>query len=367
MKLALIRRNFSAVGGAELYLQRLLGALLNGGHEIHLFAETWESSSTGLKLHRVPVSGSKAKRIVRFAEQVKALTSAEQFDCIFSLERTLQQDIYRAGDGVHKVWLERRKQFTPWWRNLWRQSFHRAMLTLEKGTFAQENTRFIIVNSEMVKNEVVSNFSFPEDRIVLVRNGIDVARFRSGNRVETREKYGLSENDFVCLFVGTGWERKGLKHVIKAVDVAQQRLRSEGSTRALKLLVVGRGQPPRRASHIIYTGGLREVEHLYAAADLFTFVPIYEPSANACIEALAAGLPVITSKMNGAGELISSSDIGAVLDDPSDINSIANEIVLRVRIGARRVQVNEELISLSRNVRETLAVVERAAAERSWA
>ena len=364
MKLALIRRNFSAVGGAELYLQRLLGALLNGGHEIHLFAETWESSSTDLKFHRVPVSGSKAKRIVRFAEQVKALTSAEEFDCIFSLERTLQQDIYRAGDGVHKVWLERRRQFTPWWRNLWRQSFHRAMLALEKETFARANTRFIIVNSQMVKNEIVSNFAFPEDRIALVRNGIDVARFRQGSRAEMREKYGLKENDFVCLFVGTGWERKGLKYIIKALELAQQRLRSEGSTRTLKLLVVGRGRPPRRAPHIIYTGSVRDVEHLYAAADLFTFTPIYEPSANACIEALAAGLPVITSKMNGAGELIADPDMGAVLSDPSDINSLANEIVLRVRNGAKRVQVNEELISLSRNVRETLAVVERAANER---
>src|SRR5262245_30881430 len=116
MKLALIRRHFSATGGAELYLQRLLQALAKKGHELHLFAEAWEQKPDGVALHPIRISGRRAQKPWRFAEAVKQAVAAEPFDCVFSLERTLKQDVYRAGDGVHRVWLERRRQFAPWWK-----------------------------------------------------------------------------------------------------------------------------------------------------------------------------------------------------------------------------------------------------------
>src|SRR5689334_5944856 len=113
MKLALIRRKFSATGGAELYLQRLLQALIQRVHESHLFAEAWNEKPDRVSLHRITVQGTRAQRAVRFAEQVRQELARETFDCVFSLERTLKQDVYRAGDGVHRVWLERRRQFAP--------------------------------------------------------------------------------------------------------------------------------------------------------------------------------------------------------------------------------------------------------------
>ncbi len=363
MKLALVRRAFSPVGGAELYLQRLLAALQEAGHELHLFAESWASPPPGVALHEIRFKASRAARPWAFAHGVSNALQSHHFDCVFSLERTLRQDVYRAGDGVHRVWLAQRRRYLPWWRSFWTGGFHRAMMKLEKQTFDPANTRFVIVNSEMVRKEIESTFQFPSDRIFLVRNGVDLQRFRSqtDRREEARRKYNLSPNDFVCLFVGSGWDRKGLQYVIDALPIAQTGLANFVSKPTLKLLVVGKGRPRTPNPNIIFTGPVSDVESLYAAADLFTFVPIYEPSANVCIEALAAGLPVITSRFNGAAELITKPELGRVLEDPSDLHKLAAAIdCFAGRAERLRISVPGDLISIERNVSETVAILERA-------
>ena len=156
MKLALIRRNYSATGGAELYLQRLLRELVGRGHEPHLFAQSWQEAPSGVVLHPVPVSAPRAERPLRFARSVAEQLRSQSFACVFSLERTLQQDVYRAGDGVHACWLRQRRRFAPGWLKPFtgRGAFHRNMLALEAETLDSRNTRHIIVNSEMVRREI---------------------------------------------------------------------------------------------------------------------------------------------------------------------------------------------------------------------
>jgi glycosyltransferase involved in cell wall biosynthesis len=348
MKLALIRRQFSATGGAELYLQRLLEALAQRGHELHLFAETWTAKPANVVLHSVKVSGTRAQKPLRFAEAVRRELAAEKFDCVFSLERTLRQDVYRAGDGVHRVWLDRRRQFAPVWKRpfIGLGAFHRNMQALEAQTFSPQNTGHIIVNSEMVRREIVEHFSFPADRIHLVRNGVDIGSFQNADRAAARTWFGVKDDEYLLLFVGSGWERKGLKYLLRVARalqgndllrawLAEEISQSAGTTRGkmleklaeelrvfgeatqkfaehlklarneiettghqtvrqfpnVKLLVVGKGNPPANAPpNAIFSGPLINVEQAYAAADLFVFLPIYEPSANVVFEALACPL-----------------------------------------------------------------------------
>ncbi|MEI7733088.1 MAG: glycosyltransferase family 4 protein [Verrucomicrobiota bacterium] len=380
MKIALIRRQFSATGGAELYLQRLLGALQQAGHEIHLFAEAWEQPPAGIQFHAIPVEASRAWRAVRFAEGVQQALAGQRFDCVFSLERTLQQDVYRAGDGVHRVWLERRRQFAPWWRKpfIGRGAFHRQMMALEARTFDPANTGRIIVNSDMVKQEILRHFKFPAERIHLVRNGIAVERFQNGKREETRRRFGFSEKDCVLLFVGSGWERKGLQYLLDAVKIIEYMKRFDANGMmpekpfpglskhpAIKLLVVGKGKRPRGTSaNVVFAGAMADVEQAYAAADLFVFPPIYEPSSNVVIEALAAGLPVITTAQNGASEWIAPGDNGAVLSEP-DTGLLVEAICQWLQKLPRFVYTDAESVSLERNVKETMAVLELAAQGRA--
>lgn len=354
MKIALIRRRFTNVGGAELYAQRLLQGLAHAGHEVFLFTEAWDASPESVTVRLVPNTAARARRAVVFASSVKEALAKEHFDCVFSLERTACQDVYRAGDGVHRVWLERRREFAPWYRKPfvgW-GAFHRNMMALEAETFSPRNTRHIIANSEMVKNEILQHFDFPAERIHIVRNGIDLLRFKNGDRKTTRARFGVREDEFLLLFVGSGWERKGLGFLLQAVRQLKK----------VKLLVVGKGKqsgsvPP----NVIFAGSMPDVENAYAAADLFTFLPIYEPSANVCFEALAAGLPVITTRYNGAGEVLQEGKNGSVLPSPSNIPAII-EAVDSWRKEPARCAANVNLdLSMERNVAETIAILEMAA------
>ncbi len=383
MKLALIRRQFAATGGAEFYLQRLLGALAQAGHELHLFAEAWGQPPAGVTLRPVRIAGSRAQRPVRFADAVEAAVGKEEFDCVFSLERTRRQDVYRAGDGVHRVWLERRRQFAPWWRKpfIGLGGFHRNMVALEAETFDPARTRHVIVNSEMVKREILQHFKFPEERIHLVRNGVDVARMQSGRRAETRARFGVKDDEFLLLFAGSGWERKGLRFVIQAHEelglllalVAHSPARwKDRLTREIpfaadkvKLLVVGKGKaPPARGGLISFAGAMPDIENAYAAADLFLFLPIYEPSSNVVFEALAAGLPVVTSPFNGAGEILKADVNGSIVHDFQSPEVVAIEVLKWLQRRTRPVRVDRKRLDLERNVAETLAVLELAARER---
>jgi UDP-glucose:(heptosyl)LPS alpha-1,3-glucosyltransferase len=234
------------------------------------------------------------------------------------------------------------------------------MMELEVATFTSSNTGRIIVNSEMVKREILDHFTFPENRIHLVRNGVDTRRFENGNRTETRAKFGVKNHECLLLFVGSGWERKGLRYLLDA-------LRSPALAHGkFKLLVVGKGHspgsPPKNA---IFAGAMPAIEDAYAAADVFVFPAIYEPSSNVVIEALAAGLPVITSAHNGASEMIHPKLNGTVLRDPSDIDAIS-QAILQWQAGRSLVEhSNPESWDLTRNVTETLAVLELAARERA--
>jgi len=363
MRIALIRRQYSATGGAELYLQRLLAALTAAGHETHLFAEKWQGQAQDVRFHAVHVDGSRAERPARFAENVNSmLWQEEKFDCVFSLERTLKQDVYRAGDGLHRVWLERRKQFASWWKKPLTGigAFHRNMLALEARTFDPGGTRHIIVNSEMVRDEIARHFpAFPPERVHLVRNGVDVGRFQNAGRRAARLRFGLKDDDFVLLFVGSGWERKGLPWLL-------QFMAARGDDPSLKLLVVTRDRmrgkvPP----NVVLTGPLADVEAAYAAADVLTFLPIYEPCSNVVTEALAAGIPAITTSFNGASELIEPGVNGHVLDDPRDFATFGQCVNhWRVRGGAGPVPTKLPL-DLEANVRRTIQVLGLAAATRA--
>jgi UDP-glucose:(heptosyl)LPS alpha-1,3-glucosyltransferase len=359
MKLALIRRQFSATGGAELYVQRLLGALAAAGHETHLFAEKWQGQAAGVQFHTINVDASRAERPLRFAEMVNAVLLQEKFDCVFSLERTLKQDVYRAGDGLHRVWLERRKQFASWWKRplVGLGAFHRNMMALEARTFDPANTKHVIVNSEMVRGEIAQHFpAFPQERIHLIRNGVEVQRFQKADRNAARQRFGLADDDFVLVFVGSGWERKGLPWLLKFMAG-----RSDDSK--LKLLVVTRDRmrgkvPP----NVVLTGPLTDVETAYAAADLLTFLPIYEPCSNVVSEALATGIPVITTAFNGASELIDSGVNGHVLDDPRDLATLGMCVNHWRACGCAGPVKTRRPLGLDLNVQLTLRVLEQAAA-----
>ena len=268
----------------------------------------------------------------------------------------------RAGDGLHRVWLERRRQFARWW---WRPfightAFHRRMQKLEALTLDPANTRHIIVNSDMVRGEIAQHFpAFPQERVHLVRNGVDPRRFQGIDRIAARKRLGLSEDDFVLLFVGSGWERKGLTTALGALDMLD----------STTLLVAGRGPADLyRHDKARFLGPVADIASLFAAADVLVAPTWYDPFSNACLEGLAAGLPVITTPANGFSEILKPGVHGDIT--PTGESLALAEAVEKWRDPQKLVAAREACRSLAsgysieRNARETLEILARTASAR---
>jgi UDP-glucose:(heptosyl)LPS alpha-1,3-glucosyltransferase len=356
MKIGLVRRGFSRTGGAESYLKRLGRALSDAGHQLTLFAtEEWPAAEWPYG-QLVRFKGSSP---VGFA---KAVASAgHKVEILFSLERILECDCYRAGDGVHRVWLEKREAFEPKWRKSLRfiNGKHAELVELEEGLLGQKKATRVIANSEMVKRQIISEFGYPESLISVIYNGIADTQFKKkpGSRWDHRYDWGLTDQDIGILFAGSGWERKGLQFAIDAV--------LKLNNRHLKLLVAGEGKkPPFTPKSIRFLGPVEDMNSLSVAADIFVLPTLYDPFSNACLEALATGAPVITTVNNGFSEIIESGVHGEILKDPQDIAALADAInrwsplAQKQEIRAACAERGHEY-TIERNVAETLKVLEQ--------
>ncbi len=358
MKLALVRRGYSATGGAEAYLKRFAGAVAAAGHDPVLYTSAeWPAGEWPFAMHRL----QNARSPMAFARELAAREPRQECDFVFSLERVLECDCYRAGDGVHAAWLQRRARHEPFWKPLFRQlqPKHRELIALERAMLRERGARAVIVNSRMVAAEIATHFGYPEERLHLVYNGVPPAMPSEEQAVLRREARGeleLGETDYVLLFAGSGWDRKGLKYAIAGAERAASRP---------ILLIAGQGARRKMpaSERARYLGPTPGLARLLAAADAFILPTLYDPFSNACLEALAAGLPVITSQANGFAEILAPNE-GEALADPTDTRAIAAAIDHWSSPG-RRAEIRPVLrakgaeFSIERNVRETLEVFSR--------
>jgi UDP-glucose:(heptosyl)LPS alpha-1,3-glucosyltransferase len=338
VKVAFIKKTFSMHGGAERYLQTLVECLKQSGHEIHIFSNDWTKDKKVIfhKVNILPL-GSLLSTLTFNMNVKKALESEFKTDCKVSFERTTYQDIYRAGDGCHREWLELRKLIEPEWRQYtFRMNpLHIALLSLEKKLFY--NTKMIITNSQMVKNQIIKHYGLPKNKIRVIYNGVDIRRFSPRDRPDYRARVkvdlSIPEEARVILFVGSGFERKGLLTLLMALSV----LKGAKGLSDIYLVVVGKGNIKKFKrlarqcgveDQIIFLGREESVEKFYKSADVFVLPTVYDPFSNATLEAMASGLPVVTTVNNGASEIIEDGIDGFILRELLNYNELAEKIML---------------------------------------
>ncbi|OPY14627.1 MAG: Lipopolysaccharide core biosynthesis protein RfaG [Syntrophus sp. PtaB.Bin001] len=345
MKIALIREKYTDFGGAERYVASLAENLALRGNEVEIFARTWKTSKSVPKsgeachspvLHRVPVlKGPSFLEIISFAVNVRKMLKKNRYDIIHSFERTLYQDIYRAGDGCHRQWLAQRSRIESPLKGMVNRvnPLHVTLLWMEKQIFKENGCRAVMANSQRGKKEIVDLYRFPEDKIQVIYSPVDQQRFFCSDRQEKKDflfrKYRIEPGNPLLLFVGSGFKRKGLTATLKALSLLPS---------PAHLIVVGKDRisPYARLARelnidefVSFTGPISDVAPYYQGADLLVFPTIYEPFSNVCLEAMAAGLPVVTSRINGASEVIVEGQNGYVIENPLD----PAEIMLKIRQG----------------------------------
>ncbi len=312
MKFAIIRKECSfRMGGAERYAANLCRALATLGHEVHVLAERCDDEIHPALRH-VPIrvnrtsSWSKNLSFHRHSQHAAAALGA---DAVIALSRSFPADAFRVSDPLHDYWMSIRYpgRFHRFLQRL--NPRHRAILALEKGIFDPANTRFIITNSQLSKTLIPQSHDYPTERIHVIYNGVDLEKFSPATRPEGD---GVPE----LLFVGQDFRRKGLAPLIEALG----KVKSSGHP--FRLRVIGRDKPDVYqnltaklgiADRVSFEGPSGAIQHAYQAADLFVFPSLYDPFANVCLEALACGLPVLTTTTNGSSEVIMENEDGFVV------------------------------------------------------
>ncbi len=328
MRIAIVRQRYNPYGGAERFVERALSALAGEGAEVTLITRNWDGAPrAGFRQITCDPSysrlfGGRAARDKSFAAAVQAEWARGQFDITQSHERIPGCMIFRAGDGVHAAWLEHRARVLGPVQRLsqgW-SAYHRYVCGAEKAMFEHPALRTVICNSQMVADEICRFYAVHRSKLQVIYNGVDTTVFHPGLadefRSATRAAAGIPEDVPVLLYVGSGFERKGVPQLLQAAA----RMRRQDA----RIVIVGadrklKAEQKRAASlglaeRVTFTGPLKDVRPWYGAADGFVLPTLYDPCPNAALEALASGLPIVTSTTCGAQEWVRAGDNGWVVD-----------------------------------------------------
>ncbi|HEY7944815.1 MAG: glycosyltransferase family 4 protein [Burkholderiales bacterium] len=357
LRLAIIRQRYTPYGGAERFVEAALEALLERGVAISLYTREWPQTRLQL-IEPVLCNPFHIGRLWRdwsFARAVCRAVTRKAPELVQSHERLLCCDVYRAGDGVHRAWLDERQRGGSTLRRWVTEAspYHRYVLAIERRLFASPLLKAVICNSKMVREEIHARFGVAEDRLPVVYNAVDSEAFSPELRVHrdpVRKKLGVPQDATVFLLVGSGYARKGVATAITALS----RLPAD-----TYLFVVGRdksrGSYKRLArqlgvaSRVALVGAQEDPKPFFGAADAFVLPTLYDPCPNAALEAMACGLPVVTSTKCGVAELVTDHDAGFVCD-ARDIAALAAHMTTltdaEARVG-RGVRAREAVLPLT--------------------
>ncbi len=374
-----------ARGGAETYVYRFTEELLANGHEVHLFAGGFGKSPEGAYTHRIMHRGmTRWQRDRRFALAARKAARKARLDATVAVGRTYGADVLQPHGGTLPG--TRRQNLLLLRSRLARglkAAFDaanpriRTHLAIEAHQYNAHPPPEVVAISEMVRRDMRTFYNVPDDRLHLVYNGVDTERFspeaRAAKRDALRSKLGLKPEEAIFLLVAHNFRLKGLRELVEAAaDLAGAR----GG--AWRIVVVGRGKPApyqrlaRRlgcAGRLVFPGAKADVVPYYGAADIYVHPTWYDPCSLVVLEALACGLPVITTRFNGAAELMEDGAEGLIVHRPDHRAALARamERLLdpgeRERMGAAARRTAEQY-PLQRNFREMMAVIERAAARK---
>jgi UDP-glucose:(heptosyl)LPS alpha-1,3-glucosyltransferase len=339
-KIYLIRSSTTKFGGAENYLSRLSKALENENIKHQVINST------------LPKFLPSWLRIIIFNIQLN-FTKQDKF--YYSLDRITCPDLYRAGDGVHKVFLSIENKSKL---NL----LHPTYLFLEKRCF--NNAKSIIANSKMVKEEIISAYSINPNKIEIIYNGIEFkAVDYQKSFMKLSKEFQIIRGQPIILYVGSGFKRKGVEEFIRII--------ANLKTQGIKAFVVGKEKDMSYYqklskkldidNKVFFTGPRTDVNDFYTISDIFLFPTHYDPFSNVVLEAMYFENAVFTTYNNGASEVL---DHDFIMDSPYDrkVTTLIDNLLSNKK-ALKKIKIENKKISMQfpieKNLKKTLEVINK--------
>jgi UDP-glucose:(heptosyl)LPS alpha-1,3-glucosyltransferase len=321
LKVALLKSSFRLSGGLEKYCLRLAHALRKDNAAVDILS-TQSSPEHGV----VSICSSLKPSFLNmlwFDFQCRRYLAKHHYDIVFGFDRHfLPLTLYRAGNGCHKAYLERRIRHSGLLKRLllYCNPLHLLTNLSERYTFEIRPPKHIICNSHMVRDEILTFYpKVPRESLSVIHNGVEWNEFAP--HFAARTKSSVPQ----ILFIGHEWNRKGLKSLLQALACLKDL--------PFFLTAIGRERRPRPFLKQVQHLGLQDRVCLipkhttvlpYLASSSIAVIPsLYDPFANVTVEALAMGLFVITTTANGGSEVIQHGLNGFVLDEQCSAEALS--------------------------------------------
>ncbi len=326
-KILILLNKFHTLGGLEKNAWRISLALRDKGYEVFILCASNHLSieeNNIIFLESKTIKWPPSARLHHFDKKAIKFQKSNDFSLVLGLDKTSMQTHFRAGNGCHKEYLKKRMKIENFFKKILISinPYHKTILRIQKKAFENPALKKIIVNSNMVKKEILKYFKTPEDKISVIHNGVEWNEKQNDFELWKAEKdnfikiNNIQNNLFHFLFIGSGYKRKGLIQLINALEV----IKNEN----FLLSIVGKDKNQKFFKKHVKKKGLEKkvMFHsftdnpisFYQLADCVVIPSIYDPFANVTLEALSMGNFVITSSSNGAWEILNHKN-GMVIED----------------------------------------------------
>ncbi|MCZ6835702.1 MAG: glycosyltransferase family 4 protein [Planctomycetota bacterium] len=376
MKVALVICHYDAQGGgAERWTDRHARWLLQHDFEVHLIAHRFRGAPDGAVCHLVQRRWWEPRKL-GFARAVERFLASTEFEIVHDMGDGWAGDVIMPHHGTRRGSQQQNLRLmhpsVRWIRSLSYLMVPRYLefAALERRKYDEWDRKLFIAVSSMVGENMHRFHGIPRERIRVVYNGVNVDRFAPSRdqaiRQHTRIELGVPEDETMFLHVAHNFRLKGLDALLKAVS----NLKKQGHS--AHLIVVGDGQISKyeRLARqlgvedlVRFTGDQPDPMPYYHAADVFVLPTYYDPCSLVVLEAMACGLPVITTRNNGVHELMKDGQEGFIIDQPEDLESLTRGMIqlldpIRRGEAGRAARALAERHSIERNCKEQVAVYE---------
>lgn len=360
MKIAIVTHNIIKGDGQGRVNYELARYLVGRRHEVHLYANKVDNGLLmveGISYHHISTLVQKPKLVknIFFIFVVGFNLFGRQYDVVHLngavslLPYTINHCHFcHSGWWIKQKGMRREKRLI----NVYHRFYTWFNMQMEKLIYRRKKGAIVAV-SQKVKSELIEYAKVDPQKIFVVYNGVDILEFSPHPKTKEliHDKFGLNKDNFILFFAGDlATKRKGLGFVLEAL--------SKIKDRKVKLIIAGDArrsifkeivEKSNLEDIVEFIGFRRDMSILLRGVDAFIFPTLYEPCGAVVLEAMASGLPIITSKLAGASDMLSNMESGILLSNPTDTDEIKDKILLlmnnrrlKIRLGenARRIAEN---------------------------
>jgi len=370
MRIAFVLHDYGRVLGHSRYVTEL-AERFSRTHDVHVFANTFANVLPAITTHHVPAVRATALTTILSFYAAAAVRVGRDFDIIHAQGAAVPSPDILTAHISNAKWLEGRRELEGGHLGWRERLFASLVIPLERRALASERTLVVSV-SQALADDIRRSYG-RRGQTAVVHHGVDSRQFnpavRERYREQVRAELGLAPDEIAHLFVGD--LRKGFAQAITALTTVPGRLFAV--SRSAPSEMIARAAAAAVGDRVRVLPPTDEIERYYAAADIFVLPTPYDAFGMVITEAMACGLPVVTSAAAGASELIDHGRTGFVVEDPTNIASLATHMRLLADDPAARLRMGEAAAAAMRNeswdtvADQTMALYERLRSAREAA